>query len=186
MAALGLVDGIGLEEAHAVGPGEVDRGGQQAVLDAPAAELLRDVGAHHRPHLLVVDGLHHRRAAQLQVVLARAEADPAGGAAVDVAHQARLDPGLDEVAELGLVVDAGLRADRHLAGAPVVHAPAAPDDRAARQGEEGLQVRPGPGGQGTCLEVHVSIMRHSSAGREVRPLRLAPRRPMRLARRPSP
>ena len=69
-----------------------------------------------------------------------------------------------------LLPDAGGGADRDLAGAPVVHAPAAAHDRAAGQPEQLLQVRPGLRRQGPRLEVHASIMRHSPRRARVQPL----------------
>src|SRR5260370_25342377 len=59
------------------------------MLQPVAAVGLRHIAADDRPDRRVVHGFHHQRPAQPQVVFAWAEADPAGGFAVQVPDQAR-------------------------------------------------------------------------------------------------
>ena len=154
--ALRLVARIGFEQRRALLARPRRRALQQRLGHAAMPRLRVDEETDDRPHRLRVDGLHHRRARELRVVLARAERYPADGAALLVAEEARHDAAIDQRLQRALVVlrirEAG--GDLVLAGAAIAHAVAAARDRCARAREQLDEIVPAIGGQRLDFELH--------------------------------
>src|SRR5207248_9112709 len=107
-----------------------------------AANALRGIETHHRPHRLVVDRLHHRRALQPREFLARAQRYPADRLTIAIADQSRHGAGFDQRLERAASV-LGLRhafGYRRRAGTAIEHAPAATHLGTTGTIEQGLEV----------------------------------------------
>jgi hypothetical protein len=151
MARLRLVDGIRLEHPHTLRPGVRDPGPEHPLSRTLAARAPVDVEADDGPHGPIVDGLHHGRPPQFPVLLAWAERQPGDGAPSLVADQPGHHAAIDQTLHCRAVL---LPLSAAPTDVPVIHAPAAANDRPARAVEELGQVGPAIARQRLHVESH--------------------------------
>ena len=101
--AVWLVARIRFEQRRTLLPRPRERALQHRLGHAAVARLRVDEKADDRPHRLLVDRLHHRRARELRVVVARAERHPADRAAAFVTEKAGHDAAIDQRLQRALV-----------------------------------------------------------------------------------